>query len=203
MNVRRWFGPGVGLAAALLAVGTAQAQPQVYSASLSGAAEFPPNVSPGTGFTHVTYDPSAHTLRVQATFSGLIGLTTASHIHCCTANPFDITQTAGVATQLPSFVGFPLGVTAGAYDNTFDLTAASSWNPTYVNNNGGTVASAEAAFAAGLTSGRAYLNIHSDFARGGEIRGFLTAVPEPSTYALMATGLVALGGIGWRRRRAA
>jgi hypothetical protein len=29
---------------------------------------------------------------------------------------------------------------------------------------------------------------------------FVTAIPEPSTYALMATGLIGLTGAGWRRR---
>ena len=87
--------------------------PYDFFAELSGPAEFPPNASPGTGLAIVRYDPVLHTLRVEANFFGLTGTTTASHIHCCTAVPF--AGTAGVATTTPTFAGFPLGVTAGAY----------------------------------------------------------------------------------------
>ena len=68
----------------------------------------------------MTIDDAAFTMRVESTFSGLTGITTASHIHCCTA--VASTGTAGVATQTPSFVGFPLGVTSGTFDSTFDMT---------------------------------------------------------------------------------
>src|SRR5512138_2255029 len=57
----------------------------VYGGQMSGAAESPANNSPGTGTAVVTVDTTAMTMRVQATFSGLTGTTTASHIHCCTA----------------------------------------------------------------------------------------------------------------------
>lgn len=85
-------------------------------------------------------------------WSGTSGVTTASHIHCCTVDQG--TGNAGVATQLPSFAGFPLGVSSGSYDQTFDMTLAGSWNPTFVTNNGGTTASALNALIAGLTDDR-------------------------------------------------
>jgi hypothetical protein len=171
----------------------------VYTASLSGPNESPPNSSPGTGFAEVDYDTTAHTLHVHVTFSGLTTGTTASHIHSATAAPF--TGTAGVATTTPTFAGFPLGVTSGTYDNTLDLTMASSYNPAFVTANGGTTASAEAALAAGLAAGEAYLNIHTTQFGGGEIRGFLVAaVPTPPTLVLLGTGVLPL--IGYARRRA-
>ncbi|MGH9882656.1 MAG: CHRD domain-containing protein, partial [Pyrinomonadaceae bacterium] len=97
---------------------SAKADPVIFFANLSGPAEAPPNASPGTGTGIVTYDSTLHTLRVQVTFSGLLGNTTASHIHSATASP--LSGTAGVATRVPTFIGFPLGVTSGTYDMTFD-----------------------------------------------------------------------------------
>src|SRR5512133_918681 len=85
----------------------------VTTAHLSGPAESPPVDSPGTGFAIVTYDSTAHTLRVQTTFSGLVAGTTASHIHAPVIPPL---TTAGVATTTPTFAGFPSGVTSGTSD---------------------------------------------------------------------------------------
>src|SRR5207253_5121866 len=122
---------------------------------------------------------------------------TASHIHCCTSVPF--TGTAGVATQTPTFSGFPLGVTSGSFSQTLDTSVVSSYNPAYVTANGGTPASAEAALFAGIAAGTAYLNIHSQSFPGGEIRGFLIAeAPEPGTFLLVGA---MLAGIVMRRRR--
>jgi len=95
--------------------------------------------------------------------------------------------------------GFPLGVTSGSYTRIIDLTLASQYSATFITASGGTTALAEARLIANLTSGQAYFNIHSTTFPGGEIRTFVTAVPEPETYALM------LGGVGLlalaRRRR--
>ena len=151
-----------------------------YQTTLTGPNESPANASPGTGTGEVTIDNVAHTMRVQAAFSGLTGTTTASHIHAATALPG--TGTAGVATTTPTFTGFPLGVTSGIYDHTFDLTLASSYNPSFVTANGGTTAGAEAALLAAIAADKAYLNIHSTTFGGGEIRGFLLPFdPTPTT----------------------
>jgi hypothetical protein len=53
------------------------------------------------------------------------------------------------------------------------------------------------AFEAELLAGLWYINIHSTFRPGGEIRG--QVIPEPGTLALAAFGLAALA----LRRRAA
>jgi CHRD domain len=144
----------------------------VYTAVLNASSEIPPTASTGKGSAVITLDDAAHTLRVQIEFSGLTGTTTASHIHCCTA--VALSGTAGVATTTPTFAGFPLGVTSGTYDQTLDLTQASSYNPAFVTANGGTLAGAEAALVQGMSNWKAYLNVHTTFAPGGEIRGFLS-----------------------------
>lgn len=182
----------ITLVASLLisAVIGAQAGLYEYSVSLNGANEAPPNASLGTGLGRVLYDDIANTLRLEVAFSGLTGNVTASHIHAATATAF--TGTAGVATTTPTFAGFPLGATFGTYTNTLDLTLASSFNAAYVTANGGTTGSATLALKAAMDSGKAYLNIHSSFAPGGEIRGFLTSVPEPTTAGLFALGAAVL-----------
>src|SRR5437016_1897480 len=124
---------GAILLAATLAFAAPASEAQVFTASLSGPNESPANASPGIGSAIVTLNPLANTMRVQVSFSGLLGTTTASHIHASTTLPF--TGTAGVATTTPTFAGFPLGVTSGTYDQTLDMTLASSYNPAYVTAN--------------------------------------------------------------------
>jgi CHRD domain-containing protein/PEP-CTERM motif-containing protein len=167
-----------------------------YEANLTGAE----SGTTGLGFATVTVDTMANSMTVDVSFSGLTSGTTASHIHCCTASAG--TGTAGVATQVPTFLGFPLGVTSGTYGSEppFDLTQAASYNPAFITANGGTSANAEAALLAGLAADKAYLNIHTTLNPGGEISGFLVAVPEPGTLLLTVSALVGLGF--WRKRGA-
>jgi len=168
----------------------------VYTAELLGANEVPAVESPGYGSATITLDEDAMTLRVQATFQDLVGTVTAAHIHCCTPEPG--VGNIGVATPTPTFPGFPADVSTGSYDQTFDLSLASSWNTAFINLNGGTVAGAFEAFTAGLATQRAYFNVHTTFATGGEIRG--TLVPEPSAFALAGVGL-AVAALALRRSR--
>ena len=69
----------------------------VYEANLNGFSESPPNASPGTGFAevivHTGFGGQDDNMIVEVTFSGLLGTTTASHIHAATASPG--TGTAG------------------------------------------------------------------------------------------------------------
>src|SRR5947208_4278677 len=184
---------------ALCLLGAAAAMPAsaittIYTATLSGSAESPPNASPGTGNATVTVDTTANTMEVQVTFANLTTPDTAAHIHCCTASPGS--GTAGVATVTPTFTGFPGGVTSGTYDHTFDLTLASSYNPAFVTAEGG-VPQAEAALITAIESGANYLNIHTSNFPTGEIRGAL--VPEPASVILLGSALLGLCFI--RRRK--
>ena len=186
--------------ASALAVSSAIAGAQSWTASLNGANEAPANASPGTG--SFTFTLSGNVLTINGSFVGLLGTTAAAHLHCCTAA--SLTGTAGVATQLPTFAGFPLGVTSGTYTNSFDLSQASSWNASFITANGGTTTSAMAALIAGMNSGRVYFNIHTSQFAGGEIRGFLiSTVPEPSSVFLTTAGLFGVALLVVRRRREA
>jgi hypothetical protein len=196
----KWMAFGTALlAAAVMQAPVAQAALLTFATSLSGAIEAPPNASPGTGTGFVTIDDVANTMRVQTEFSGLVSPTRVAHIHCCTDIPFDVTDTAIVATTEPTFPGFPTGVTSGTYDEVFNLLAASTYHPDFIAASGGTVAGARERLLEGLEEGTSYLNIHSELFRAGEIRGFLQQVPEPSSLLLL--GAAFCGMLPFVRRR--
>lgn len=174
----------------------AHAQTVLYSVVLSGPAEAPPNASTGTGSALVTLDYDLATLKLETSFSGLLGTVTAAHLHGPTA--IAGSGTAGVMTMTPTFTGFPLGVSTGTYSQTFDLNLASSYNAAFITANGGTVATALTALTNAFQDGKAYLNIHTTSFPGGEIRGFATPVPEPSALLL---GAAAGSLLTLRRRR--
>lgn len=195
------FAKGLALLAISTACAVAWADPITYSASLTGAAEVTPNASPASGAAIVTFDIDTHSLRVQSIFAGLSSPSSAAHIHCCTTDAGS--GSAGVATMVPYFTGFPIGVTAGTYDHTFDTSASSFWNAAFLSANGGSTSTAEASLLAGLNSGTSYFNVHSTLYPSGEIRGFLAAptapVPEPEMAGMLLLGIPAVLAIGRRR----
>ena len=185
--------------AAMLLPLSGYSAPMTFTVNLSQANEIPPTGSPGTGTAVVVLDPVAQTLQLNVSFANLTSNTTMAHIHCCLASPFDPTTNVGVATTPPAFPGFPLGVTSGSYMSpVLDLTQSTTYNPPFITAQGG-LPQAEAALIAGIENGETYLNIHTVNFGGGEIRGFLVAAPEPSSLALIGSGLLGLFLV-WRPR---
>lgn len=155
----------------------------------------------GSGSLLLEYDDEGHSLFINAVWAGLSGATNNAHIHCCTAAPR--TGTAGVAlAQAGLLPGFPLGVQSGSYIRTIDLTQTNQYSGAFLNASGGTVAGAESRLLSNLASGNAYFNIHSTTFPGGEIRAFVTAVPEPGSVALTLAA-VGLAAVASSRKRSA
>lgn len=185
-----------------LPVPVADAIPMTFVGDLAGANEVPPVASPGAGLAVVVLDPTAQTIQINAAFFGLTSNDTAAHIHCCAP----LGTNAGVATTLPAFPGFPLGVTSGTYISpVFDLTQSLIYNPAFITMQGG-LSQAEAALIAGIQNEMTYLNIHTTNNPGGEIRSQLetvpAAVPEPTTLLLWGTTMAGLGfAARWSLRR--
>jgi hypothetical protein len=191
----------------LLVAPASFAAPLLFKATLSGPNENPANNSPGTGTALVFLNIDANIIAFNVDFSGLFPTladgvtpsgTTAAHIHCCNPEP---ANSPVVVTSHPFIPGFPLNVTAGTFMGSFDTENPDTYRPAFIAANGGTVQGAELALQAGLLAGnQAYFNIHTNRFGGGEIRGFLAAVPEPGSMALMGLGLLGLAGL---RRKSA
>ncbi len=115
-------------------------------------------------------------------FTDLSSASNNAHIHV-TANNFgnggagNFTQTGGVAISLTRSSALATG---GIFTGQpITLTAPQE---------------------ADLLNAKYYINIHTATNGGGEMRGFLTQVPEPSSLGLLALGLTSLTSL--RRRKA-
>jgi hypothetical protein len=145
-----------------------------FTAFLDGAQETPPVATPATGTGKLTLDDSTGAYSITGTFANLIGTSNNAHIH----GPAAVgVGPAGVVFGLT----FDFGVTSGNYSGAGVMTALQMTE---------------------LKSDLYYVNIHSTFRPGGEIRGQLL-IPEPGTFVLLGLGGVALAAMAWRRRRAA
>jgi len=176
----------------MLAASLAHAQVYQFAATLAPVA---PGAT-GSGTVTAVYDQGAKTLQLDINFSGLSGNTSMVHIHGPTAEAY--TGFAGAITPHPFLPGFPASVQSGSYSATLNLTQTSSFRADFVSANGNTAAGAEAAMFAAMMAGKTFLNIHTSSFMGGEIEGFLTPVPEPSTTCAVVAGL--LGSFALVRR---
>jgi len=157
----------------------AQAATITFASNLSGANESPINASPAKGWTVVVYDDILHMLSIQISFTGLLGTTTAAHIHAASTFVGGNAPVAVTPTTLP---GFPTGVHSADYQVEVDLTDPASYTVGFYNNlGGGSAAGAEAALISLMKVGNSYVNVHTSNFLGGEIRGPLAQVPDPAT----------------------
>jgi len=179
------------LAAAALLIAASSANAVSYSATFSGAAENPPNASAGTGFG--TLRAIGNSIEVKIDFANLGSGLADGHIHCCVGP-------AGNAGVAIGFGGLPLGATSGTINRLIDLTLASSFRPAFITASGGTVDLARTRLFTALENEQVYFNLHTVNFPGGEIRGNLSAVPEPASWALMLSGFGLVGAVLRRRR---
>jgi hypothetical protein len=56
---------------------------------------------------------------------------------------------------------------------------------------------------ANILGGHSYINFHTTQFGGGEVRGNIAAVPEPSTWAMLILGFAGIGFMAYRRRKSA
>jgi hypothetical protein len=115
---------------------------------------------------------------------------TRTHIHFAPANSNggivfgQIDASPALRNDLDDLVVNPItGRITGVWDN--------------AEGNGTTLA----AQLANLIAGNLYFNVHTSDHAGGEIRGQILIVPEPSTVALLAYGLIGMASAGVNRRR--
>ena len=118
---------------------------RTLSASLTGGAENPAVMTMGSGSATLMLDDVSGAWSLTGSFTGMTGNSSAAHIH----GPAPTTSNAGVITGLI----FTSGATAGSLSGSGTLTSAQMMD---------------------ILAGLYYVNIHSSFAGGGEVRGQLS-----------------------------
>jgi len=119
----------------------------------------------------------------------------AAHIH---ASPTATTANAGVVW---GFFGAPFNdnnpndTVVTPFTTGVGGTVTGKWDAPEGN---GTTLTAQ---LPNILSGNSYINFHTTQFTGGETRGFLQVVPEPSSTVLMSFGVAGLLGVGLYRSR--
>ncbi len=163
---------GAGLAMA------AQGQVVTLTASLSGLEEVPPNASPATGFATLQIDIISRAWTLDISWGTLIAPMTVAHIHRA---PIGVNGPVIIGLDGSGSPAWPLFAPGStSFNSGGALPAPFLWPASELQN---------------LLDGNTYINIHSQFFPGGEIRGQL--VPVPGAGVLLAMG----GLLASRRRR--
>ncbi|BDS06485.1 CHRD domain-containing protein [Oceaniferula spumae] len=144
--------------------------------------EVPSAIGTGSGgiLTGISFDTDTSILSLDVGwgsgngFSDMTGAATVMHLH----GPADFASNAGVKYGLDGLAGFDSSASSGGFTGTVTIA-------------GGDVAD--------LQNGLFYINVHTSMNPGGELRGNLVLVPEPSSTALLGLGCLAMA---FRRRRA-
>ena len=176
----------IAVVTALTSLATAQAQFTEFTTTLT------PEEDGGEGRTGTgafTLSLSGTTVTLNGTFSGLSGTSTAGHIHG-PSGPFP--ESAGVLYNFATLGLTTFGGMEGTVSGSFSLVELTlGGNPYTVEQQ-----------LTDLNNSLWYINIHSspNFG-GGEIRGQLVGVPEPSTTGLLAAGAIAGLMLRMRRRK--
>ena len=166
------------VAVAVLAAASTRVQAQTsFTAFLNGAQEAPtPSVTPAFGNGTVLLNAARTQITINLRFSGLLAPITVAHIH---NGAFGIG--GPVILDILRLI-----------ETTPDMRSGTIMNA---------VMNVTTEQANVLLAGNGYFNVHTTAFPGGEIRGQINVVPEPSTYLLMATGLGGL--VIFTRRRVA
>ena len=137
----------------------------------------------GTGTVGLTLVGSTLTLS-GGSYSGLTANSSAAHIH----GPAVPGVNASVLYDLGGVGIVTLGSTSGTISGVVNI----------VNGIGGFTLAQQ---LTQLNSGLWYINIHNASFPGGEIRGQITVVPEPTSAVLLVLGGVCAGWFAKRKRR--
>ena len=176
---------------ALAAVAAPATAATSFRTVLLGANETGPNNSPATGIGTLSLSADNRFAQIDISFTDLTAPITIGHAHCCALQGTN----AGVAIDF-----LPPLVSSGSFSRLYDLTLASTYTGGFITGSGGTVAAAQARFLDALDLGQVYFNLHTSTFPGGEIRGNLSMVPEPSSWAMLLAGFGLVGAVARRRR---
>lgn len=148
-----------GLLAAIVVTATAIAcgsgnavapKDPTFVATMSGAGEFPANAFAGTGSATIVKKNGTYTYTIS--YSGMSGALTGGHIH----GPAAAGANAAVIVPFNTTGAGPSGTLTGTFTSTSNVNISND------------------SLDVLMRTGNAYVNLHTDLNKGGEIRGQLS-----------------------------